>query len=300
MHSLKPTVSYKPGSNTGGHAIPITYLARLAIVALLTGCASGPAKAIRDRMVAHCEDYRRVQVLPVWFAGSWVEGSDLTTNDLIELNREVGTNLLMALCAVLTEKRYEVVQTNPVLFEPEDSGAFDECTSQLLAQVRTNFLALYHEIQADGPSRTGKPMEYTADGSVLTLRQRLKQCEADLLVLVDSQASLESPEEHHKRHKWNWTGGVALMPLFVAFSSVGGGMPDLPLRSCPGSMRHRVLVVDARTREVLFCNSRTFPGEDASNPNALKDKLRDTLADLADLPKSRSRPTLYPVENGKP
>jgi hypothetical protein len=242
-------------------------------------------------MVARCDDYRRVQVFPVWFAGSWVEGNDLTTNDLIEVNREVGTNLVMALSAVLTEKRYEVVQINPVLFEPEDSGAFtfDEQTSQLLAQVRTNFIALYHEIQADGPSRTGKPMEYTADGAVLTLRQRLKPCEADLLVLVDSQASLESPEARHKRYKWNWTGGVAtLMPLFVAFSAVGrGGMPDLPLRFFPGSMRHRVLVVDERTREVLFCNSRTFPGEDASNPSALKDKLRDTLADLAQLPKSR-------------
>jgi len=286
MHSLKCAATCERDSNTG-HAIQITCLTIIAIVMVATGCASAPTKAIRDRMVAHCDDYRRVQVLPVWFEGSWVEASSLATNGLRELNREVGTNLVKALSAVLTEKRYDVVQTNLVLFESEESSGFDERTSQLLAQVRTNFLALYHEIQADGPSRTGKPMEYTADGSVLTLRQRLKPCEADLLVLMDSQASLESPEERHKRHKWNCTGGVALMPLFVAFSAVGGGMPDLPLRFFPGSMRHRVLVVDARTREVLFCNSRTFPGEDASNRNALKDKLRDTLADLAELPKSR-------------
>jgi hypothetical protein len=262
----------------------------LAVVAV--GCASGPSatKVIRDRMLAHADEYRRVEVMPVWFMGSARIDPSLTTNDLRALSRQVGTNLLKALKEVFTEKGY-VVQTSLVLSDETDLACFGPETRQLLAQVRTNFINLRQELDANRPNRTGRSLEYTAEMSVTGLREKLGLTDADLLALVESQAFFESPDARHKRHHWNWTGGAALMPLFVAFSAAavsgGGGPPRIPLESFPGWMRHTILIVDARTREVLFYNGRHFPGEDARNPDALRDKLKDTLVDLAQLPKQK-------------
>jgi len=94
---MKSTVTCERASNAGRHAFQIACLVTSAMAVVVTGCASGPAKAIRERMVANSDDYRRVQVLPVWFAASGVEGSSLTTNDLRALEREIGTNLVKGL-----------------------------------------------------------------------------------------------------------------------------------------------------------------------------------------------------------
>jgi hypothetical protein len=47
------------------------------------------------------------------------------------------------------------------------------------------------------------------------------------------------------------------------------------------------MCISTRTLQVLFSNGAKFPGEDARNPDALKGKLRDTLAELAELPKQK-------------
>jgi len=264
----------------------------VAAMAFIAGCATEPTatERIRDRMAAQSDQYRRVEVLPVWFKGFAVTDASLTTNDLKALNRQIGTNLLTALARVLAEKGYEVVQTSPVLCEEADLDTFDAETRQLLFQVRTSFMNLSQEIYANRPNQKGTPLEYTIGTCAGQLRTKLGSADADLLVLMESEALFESPDARHKRNKANWTFGAAMMPLFVAFSAAGaagGGAPNLPLEFSPGWVQHSALIADARTREVLFCNGRRFPGEDARNADALRGKLKDTLADFAELPKRK-------------
>src|SRR5437867_488742 len=78
-----------------------------------------------------------------------------------------------------------------------------------------------------------------------------------------------------------------LLVIFFAAGASGGAAPGLPLKSSPSWFSQTVIIVEARTGQVLFCQGRNFPGEDALNLDALKGKLRDTLADLAELPKRR-------------
>lgn len=262
-----------------------------ALILLANGCASAPAvaKVTRDRMLAHPDDYRRVEVLPIWFKGSAITDGSLSTNDLKVLNYQAGTNLLNALARVFSEKGYDVVEPGSVLCDPAELDAFDSETRELLARVQTNFITLGREICQQRSNRKQKPGEYMAENSVTELRKKLGLGAADLLVLMESNACFESPDARHKRHKWNWTGGAILTPLYicVALSGAGRNAPDFPLLESPEWIEHAVLILDARTLAVLFCNGRSFRGEDARNPEVLRGKLKDTLADLPELPKRK-------------
>ncbi len=203
-------------------------------------------------MEARPEDYRRVEILPIWLAGQAKTDASLTTNDLKALSRQMGTNLLAALTQALTDKGYEVVHTCRPLCTREDWEALDADVRRLLSEVRTNFLELSQEIYANRPNQKFKPCQYKADSSVAGLQKRLGRSEADLLVIA------------------------------------GAGEPELPLKFSPCWMAHTILIADARTLEVLFWNERTFSGEDARNAEAVKGKLRELVVDLAELPKPRS------------
>src|SRR5262249_37340591 len=159
-------------------------------------------------------------------------------------------------------------------------------TGQLLAEVRTNFMNLSEEIRVARPNRRGKPLEYAMETNVTAFREKLGLREADLLVLMESEAHFETPEAQHKRHKSNAVGG-SLAPLAVLLLPVSAGFWESwpGVEFTPDWRRYSILVADARTREVLFCSARKFPGEDARSPDALKGKLRDTLSELAQLPK---------------
>jgi len=261
-----------------------------AAATLMGGCASEPfvTKTIRARMEARPEDYRRVEILPIWLAGQAKTDASLTTNDLKALSRQMGTNLLAALTQALTDKGYEVVHTCRPLCTREDWEALDADVRRLLSEVRTNFLELSQEIYANRPNQKFKPCQYKADSSVAGLQKRLGRSEADVLVFLDSKAFLETPGAQHKRNQWNWTGGAILTPLVVGLAIAGAGGPELPLKSSPCWMAHTILIADARTLEVLFWNERTFSGEDARNAEAVKGKLRELVVDLAELPKPRS------------
>src|ERR1044071_8239385 len=76
---------------------------------LLGGCASDPflAQTIKMRMETKPEDYRRVEILPIWLAGHARTDASLTTNDINMISRQVGTNLLTALRMALVDKGYE-------------------------------------------------------------------------------------------------------------------------------------------------------------------------------------------------
>ncbi len=272
----------------------VTLTALPLVVTLFTaGCATEPPvmKVIRDRMESHPNQYRRVEIMPIWFAGSAVMDASLTTTGLTASNREVGSNLVTALTQVLADKGYEVVQGSQVLCGVEDLEAFDANTCQLFGLVRTNFVDLSQQIYANRPNLKGKSLEYQTDPCLAELRNRLGHHEADLVVLMDSKAFYETPGARSKRRKWNRTGGTVLMPFFIAFSAAGaaggGGAPKLPLEFSPGWMEHTILIADGRTQEVLFWNGRRFPGGDARNADTLRAKLRDTLADLAELEKRK-------------
>src|ERR1051325_290486 len=78
---------------------------------LLGGCASDPflARTVKVRMETQPEDYRRVEILPIWLAGQAKTDASLTTNDINIISRQVGTNLLTALRLALLDKGYEVI-----------------------------------------------------------------------------------------------------------------------------------------------------------------------------------------------
>jgi hypothetical protein len=270
-------------------AIPV-----LGMSLLVAGCATGPtpAESFRQHLEKHPEEYRRVEILPIWFTGLAEMDASLTTNELKVISHQVASNLVTALAWVLTEKGYGIVQTSPVLSGRSDLEAFDAETRQLLEQVRTNFSDLAQQLSAFRPNQKGTRLGYSLGDSVTELRKKLGLGEADLLVLMESEAFFESPDAQHQRHKRNWTKGSALMPLYVAFTAAAfygqaASGPTLPLEFSPAWNRHTILIADARTAEPLFWTSRKFPGQDGLNPDALKGKLRETLADLAQLPKQK-------------
>jgi len=214
-------------------------------VMLMGGCATEPfvTKTIKVRMEAHPEDYRRVEILPIWLAGQAKTDASLTPDDLKILSRQVGTNLLTALSQALTGKGYKVVHACGPLGTREDWEALEAETRRLLSEVRTNFLELSQEIYANRSNQKFNPCEYKADPSVASLQRNLGLGDADLIVLLDSKALLETPEARHKRNKWNWTGGAALTPLTIGLNIVGTG-PSWPLQFSPCWMAHTILITD--------------------------------------------------------
>ena len=72
------------------------FFCRMLVRALLTT----QTERIRDRMAALPDQYRRVEVLPVWFIGSAVTDASLASTDLKALNRQVGTNLLTEMAII--------------------------------------------------------------------------------------------------------------------------------------------------------------------------------------------------------
>src|SRR6516162_9486869 len=242
------------------------FMAALSLCALAlfgTGCAApSVTRRIRDRMEAHPEDYRRVQVLPIWFWGYAQTDTSLTTNDVVALSRQAGTYLPAAVVWALREKGYEVVQTGPVLCEDADLNAFDLETRQLLEGTCSNIVIIGPEVHSGQARLKTGPLEGTTNSNLAELGKRLVECRADLLALMESKACFESPDARHKRNKLNWTEGAALMPLFIA-AMASGSPAGFPLKPSPRWLAHSLLIVDARTGEVLFSNGRSFPGEDA-------------------------------------
>jgi hypothetical protein len=263
------------------------------VLTLGCGCASQPSaeSLARQRMKSNPEQYRRVEILPIWVTG--VGDPELSTNELSELSHRAGSNIIAALSEVLGQRGYSVVESGPVLCDESDTRQFDDQTRQLLIQVRTNSAVLSQELAANRPNRTVTTQPFLLDPCVSELRKRLASSDADLLFLVESRVRFESKEAHDNRVHYNKTTGAAMMPLYLALiaaaasSGAGGGAPDFPLVSTPSWIAYSIIVADARTSEVLFWNGRAYPHENPRNPDALRGKLGDTLAELAHLPKPK-------------
>jgi hypothetical protein len=262
----------------------------VATAGLITGCATNQfvSDSIPQRMRARPDGYRDVGILSLALTSWAITDSSLTTNDLTQLSRRLGTNLLKALSEAFADKGYQVTQACNPLCTAEDWADLDRETDGLATEARTNLVTLSEEIYANRPNEKFNPIDYKIPSSVATLARKLGQEDVDVLVLLDSKVYVETPEAQHKRDKWNWTGGAILTPLVVGiglFAAGGGGGPELPLEFSPAWVSHTILLADAHSREVLYWNSRTFLREDARNTEAMRGKFRELMSGFAQLPK---------------
>ena len=255
----------------------------------IAGCASNQfvRESIPDRMKAHPDAYRHVGILSLALRSQAITDSSLTTNDLKLLSRRLGTNLLNALTLAFSDKGYQVTLACNPLCTHDDWEELDRQTGGLASEARTNLIALSEEIYANRPNEKFNPIDYKIPPSVAALASKLGQEDVDVLVLLDSKVYVESPEAHHKRNQWNWTGGAILTPVVVGIGLFGGagGAPDRPLKYSPAWVAHTILIADAHSQEVLYWNSRTFLREDARDTEAMRGKFRELMNDFAQLPK---------------
>jgi len=130
----------------------------------------------------------------------------------------------------------------------------------------------------------------------LTLLAKLGDPQADVLVLVDSTAFVETPRDRHKRYAWNVTGGPLLtavgdaLLIGVTVVAIGGGgaggVPDMNLMSSmammsnPNYIHETIAIIDLRTQDVLFWNSTNRKGKDLREPDQLKAATTVLLSDL--------------------
>lgn len=261
-----------------------------ATAGLITGCATNQfvSESIPQRMRAQPDAYRNVGILSLALTSRAIMDSSLTTNDLTQLSRRLGTHLLKALSEAFADKGYQVTQACNPLCTADDWADLDRETGGLATEARTNLMTLSEEIYANRPNEKFNPSEYKISPSVVSLARKLGQEDVDVLVLLDSKVYVESPEAQHKRDKWNWTGGAILTPLVVGiglFATGGGGGPELPLEFSPAWVSHTILLADAHSREVLYWNSRTFLREDARNTEAMRGNFRELMGGFAQLPK---------------
>lgn len=266
---------------------PAFYGTMLAAGGSLGGCASKPflMESIPARMKAHPDAYRHVGILSLALTTRAITDNTLTTNDLTQLSRQLGTDLLNALTRTLGDKGYRVTHTSTPLCTTEDWEELDRKTEGLATEARTNLTLLGEEIYANRPNEKFNPVAYKIPRSVAALEKKLGQEGVDVMVLLDSSVYVETPEAQHKRDKWNWSGGAILTPLVVGLALFGTGPGELPLKNCPGWVAHTILIADARSLEVLYWNSRTFQHENARNTAAMRGKFHELLADFAELPK---------------
>jgi hypothetical protein len=64
----------------------------LALACHVSGCQTA-FRTVDARFMAHREEHRRAQVLPVWFEGAGNVDRTFTTNDLQEQSRQASENL---------------------------------------------------------------------------------------------------------------------------------------------------------------------------------------------------------------
>src|ERR1051326_1369063 len=244
-----------------------------ATAGLITGFATNQfvSESIPQRMRAQPDAYRNVGILSLTLTSRAIMDSSLTTNDLTQLSRRLGTRLLKALSEAFADKGYQVTQACNPLCTAEDWTDLDQETGGSATEARTNLMTLSEGIYANRPNEKFNPSDYKIPPSVVALARKLGQEDVDVLVLLDSKVYVESPEAQHKRDKWNWTGGAILTPLVVGiglFAAGGGRGPELPLEFSPAWVSHTILLADAHSREVLYWNSRTFLREDGRNTEA--------------------------------
>jgi hypothetical protein len=294
-----------------------THLAGLvALATLLAGCTT-TFRTADDRFMAHPHERRQVQIAPVGFVGTAKTDRTLTTNDLAELSARTGNQLCSALRQALSAKGYEVVE--PVVALPQcaegpladtNAAAQVEALRKEVRELAASYGAYGAPLtfRADGPAysfryaatnqgetvrRLHNPFRRQMSETLTSVLAQLGATNASTVLLVETRAFFQSRHQHTKGLVWNWSAGALLATTEVAINLVGaagggggGGIWIDPFWRNRNSIRHLVVLVDARSRDVLWINMEDFDYADARTER-LAQSLGQTLGDLPDIEKQQ-------------
>jgi len=272
----------------------------LALAALVSGCHT--YRTVDKRFMLQPAAYRRVQVLPVWFAGAGNNDHSLTTNEIQSLCRQTGEDLSTAIREALLSKGYQVTGPVEILSAGKTLPGLDAETRRQLETIRIDFSENLLQPYPLGDSgqplviRTNaetNPFHHQLTSPIGMVAARLGETNAVAVLLVDTKVFYESRHKQTKRLWWNWTGGgviattevgVNLAVLAVAVLAGAGSAPGPiwidPFWHSDNSIQHSIALVDVRTREVLWLNREDFKHQDPSDPESLMKTVTGTLADL--------------------
>lgn len=195
---------------------------------------------------------------------------------------------------VLRDRRYELSTTPPLVRISHASLAEDASDpwSGLIAQVaNTTF------VQRDSET----PYDLNLVLEAATLRESLD--DADAWLIIVSKARFESVAERSKRTKGDLAGNVAAAPLaliavpliaamspLMAVEAIGGGKDAKTKPADPTWIQHGFLLLDPRTKQVLWSHWRLFDGEDARSRDTLQATVKDMFEYLPEIPKRARQP----------
>ncbi len=294
----------------------------LALAGLISGCKT-TFRTVDARFMAQPANYQRVQILPVWFEGAGNVDHTLTTNDLQTLSRQAGENLSAAVQDTLLSKGYEIVGHVDMLDGDKKLSALDPEIRRQLEAVRLDFCEnlprSYASANSENPLtfRTNSslgfnrymsnpnwkrakmepnPFRYQMTPALTNLVARFRATNSEAVLLVNTKAFFESKHNHTKRTVWNWTGGGVMtitevgvnLVVVAAAALTGAGSAPVPIWADPfwhssNSLQHNIVLVDARSQEVLWLNQQNFKHKDPRNKVVLAETVADTLADFPDI-----------------
>jgi len=289
----------------------------LALACLVSGCQTA-FRTVDARFMAHREEHRRVQVLPVWFEAAGNVDRTFTTNDLQAQSRQAGENLSDTVQETLLSKGYEIVGPVEILPDDEKLSRLNPETRQQLEAVRLDFcenlLRPYASANSEKPLtfRTNStlgffrwmstwdpaalepnPFHYRMAPAFTNLSARLGATNADAVLLVDTKAFFESKRHHTKRVVWNCTGGGLLTVTEVGVNAAVLAAAALsrassapvpiwvdPFWHTSNSLQHNIALVDVRTGEVLWLNRQSFKRKNPRDAGALAETVAVAFLDL--------------------
>lgn len=292
----------------------------LLVVGFVSGCQT-TFRTVDQNFMASPAKYRRVQVLPVWFAGAGSIDQTLSTNDLQVLCRQAGAEVLAAVQNNLSAKGYEIVGPVRALSDSQSAPRLGAATLQQLELVRIDFcqnlLRAYACASADEAltfqtnSTLGfseymstwsrarletNPFHYRMTEALTNVVNQVGATNPAAVLLVDTKVFFESDHNQTKRGVWNWTGGGLLAiaevgvnaVVFAAAALAGSSSAPPPIWVDPfwrssNSIQHNLALVNARTGEVLWLNRRDFKRQDPRDAEKLMATVADTLEDLPNL-----------------
>ncbi len=263
----------------------------MVTVAALTGSCATKSGSDRRSLPGHPEALRRVMMLPICFSGSARADETLTLLDLKSLDQQAGSNLESAVVAAFAAKGIEVVMLGHALCGDEDWDQLDPDVHRLLEDAVIEFRDLIARQQQQiqqkvmtwpfpepGP-RGNKALPHRIESQLGGL-VKLEGQEADAIVLWETTAHFESSAARHRRHRWNYTWGAVLTPLALAGAMASRGMAgvEIPIQGSSALVHHSMAIVDARTLQVVGLHTRSFPGRDVRDTNALRGSVHEMLA----------------------
>lgn len=290
-------------------------VAGLLVAGLLSGCQTS-FRTVDERFTRHPAEYRRVQILPVWLHAVAKIDPTLTTNDLATLRAQTGNELCSVLQQTLTSKGYQLVGPVNVLPGPGEPPLLDGYIDEQLEAVRKDFsealprrfgfgtpLTFWtnrsrssFSYQATNNSETvtllHNPFHYQLSPALTNVLPQLGATNSEAVLLVDTRVFFQSRHERTKAAVWNYTGGglVAITQVAANLAAFAvcfvGSAPFQPFWFDPfwrprNSIDHKIALVDALSREVLWVNRQA---SDYTDPRGTSNLVQSVNVALFDLP----------------